>query len=262
MDSTPAQYLLRIDDLCPTVSAEGCARLRVLIKEFSLKPILAVVPDNQDPELKISAPNAGFWEEMRLLEASGAVIGLHGYRHVCASHGRSLVDLHRTSEFAGAPAEAQRRWIGEGLRVLRGYGLNPKVWVAPRHGFDAATIDALLEHGIKVLSDGFAQRPFLCRGMIWIPQQHWAAVEKRRGLWTICIHPNTAGEREMAGLQRFLATHACAFTSVDRVLSEVQPVPLTLAERLQAEWTLRRHTLSHAVRPMRRFTVLRASNSA
>lgn len=260
--NSAAQYLLRIDDLCPTVSAEGWARLRALIEEFSLKPILAVVPDNQDPELRVSAPDAGFWEEMRSLEAKGAAVGLHGYRHVCASRGRSLVDLHRTSEFAGAPSETQRTWIGEGLRILRGHGLNPKVWVAPRHGFDAATIDALLEHGMKVLSDGFAQRSFLRRGIIWIPQQHWAAVEKRRGLWTICIHPNTAGEREMAALRRFLTTHAREFTSVDRVLSGSQPDPLTLAERLQAEWALRRSKLSHAVRPMRRLTVLRASSSA
>jgi len=58
---SPAQYLLRIDDLCPTVSAERWQQFQSLIEEFRLRPILAVVPDNQDPELKVSPPDPAFW---------------------------------------------------------------------------------------------------------------------------------------------------------------------------------------------------------
>ena len=165
MISSPAQYLLRIDDLCPTVSAERWQQLQSLIEEFRLQPILAVVPDNQDPELQVSPPDPAFWDRMRALEAAGAAIGLHGYRHLCVSRGRSLVDLHRISEFAGVPAATQRAWIGEGMRILRGHGLDPKIWVAPRHGFDANTLAALREEGILALSDGFARAPFLRSGI-------------------------------------------------------------------------------------------------
>lgn len=257
----PAQYLLRVDDLCPTVSVERWARLRSFIEEFSLKPILAVVPDNQDPELKVSPAAPDFWEQIRALESAGAAIALHGYRHLCASHGRSLVDLHRIAEFAGVSAETQHEWIAEGLGILRGHGLNPTIWVAPRHGFDAATIRALLEQGIEVLSDGLARRPFSRLGITWIPQQLWAPIEKQSGLWTICIHPNTASDREIAAFRSFLAAHSRQFTSVDRVLSHSQPATLTLAERLQAEWTLRRRKLSHVVKPLRRAGSWRASKS-
>jgi predicted deacetylase len=261
MSLKPAQYLLRIDDLCPTVRAESWAQWQALIEDFHLKPILAVVPDNRDPELEVSPPDAGFWERMRALEAAGAAIGLHGYRHLCVNRGRSLIDLRRTSEFAGVPAETQRAWIGEGLGILRGHGLNPKIWVAPRHGFDAETIRALLGEGITLLSDGFARVPFLRRGITWIPQQLWAPVEKPRGLWTICVHPNTAGDAEIAALRGFLARHAMQFTSVDRVLFDSAPTALTLAERFQAVCALRRRKLSHAAGPIRRLGLLRSSNS-
>jgi predicted deacetylase len=254
--------LLRFDDLCPTVSAERWPLFESLIEEFNLRPILAVVPDNRDPELQISPPDPGFWDRMRALEAAGAAIALHGYRHLCVNSGRSLVDLHRTSEFAGVPLKTQRALIREGVRILRDQGLHPSIWVAPRHGFDKHTIEALLDEGISLLSDGFTCVPFRHDGMTWIPQQLWAPVEKPSGLWTICVHPNTASDAEIANLRRFVAAHAKQFTSVELALFRFQPDPLTLAERTQAECALRRLKLSHAVRPLRRFALLRMSKSA
>ena len=188
MIPTPAEYLLRCDDLCPTTPLERWRRVESLIEEFNLQPILAVVPDNRDPELGIATPDPAFWKRMHALEVAGAVIGLHGYRHLCASHGRSLVRLARTTEFAGVPAQTQRTWIIEGLRILRAHGLNPRIWVAPRHGFDRNTLDALGAEGIALLSDGFARVPFLRGGATWIPQQLWGPVDKPKGLWTICVH--------------------------------------------------------------------------
>jgi len=243
-----AQYLLRIDDLCPTVCAERWQQFQSLIEEFRLHPILAVVPDNLDPELQVSPPDPAFWDRMRAFEAGGAAIGLHGYRHVCASRGRSLVDLHRISEFAGVPAETQRARIGEGIRILRGHGLDPNIWVAPRHGFDRNTLSALREEGILHLSDGFARVPFLQSGLTWIPQQLWAPVEKDRGLWTVCVHPNTACDAEIAALRGFLAVHAAQFTSLDRVIFRFEPAALTIVERIQAVCALRRFKISRAGR--------------
>ena len=259
---SPAQYLLRIDDLCPTVSAERWQKFQSLIEEFRLRPILAVVPDNRDPELQVSPPDPAFWDCMRALEAAGAAIGLHGYQHLCATRGRSLVNLHRISEFAGAPAATQRAWISDGLRILRGHGLNPNIWIAPRHGFDRNTLAALREERILLLSDGFARVPFLQGGSTWIPQQLWAPVEKERGLWTICVHPNTARDAEIAALRGFLTIHAAQFTSLDRVTFRFDPATLTLAERIQAVCALRRLKISHAAAPIRRLACFRSNSSA
>jgi hypothetical protein len=261
MTAVPVQYLLRFDDLCPTQSRERWLHFLPLIEEFRLQPILAIVPDNRDPELQISAPDQNFWQQMNALEASGAAIGLHGYRHVCISRGRSLLGLDRASEFAGVDLEIQRAWIREGLRILRGHGLNPRIWVAPRHGFDAQTLEALRTERIHLLSDGFARAPFLRGGITWIPQQLWGPAEKPGGLWTICIHTNTAHDDEIAALREFVAAHANQFTSVNRILVQYQPATLTLAERFQAEGALRRLKLSHAVRRIPGWARLRSSRS-
>jgi predicted deacetylase len=245
----PAQYLLRIDDLCPTVSAEPWQRFQMLVQEFQICPILAVVPDNRDDELRHARPDPDFWPHLRELEAAGATIAPHGYRHLCASYGGSLIPLHRQTEFAGVPAATQQDWIHEGLAILRSHGLNPRIWVAPRHGFDQHTLNALHNEGIHLLSDGLARIPFTRDGLTWIPQQLWAPVKKANGLWTICIHPNTVTDAQIAAFRVFLSQHTGQFTSVDRVLAEFSPTRLNLAERAYAQCALWRIQASRTRKP-------------
>ena len=228
----PAQYLLRFDDLCPTVARTQWQRFLPLIEEFGIRPILAVVPDNQDRKLKHSAPDPEFWTQMRALEAAGATIALHGFQHMCISRGKSLVPLHQHSEFAGVAEDTQRHWIHAGLRILREQELHPRVWIAPRHGFDRHTLRALRAEGIRVLSDGFARVPFTRSGFTWIPQQLWGPVDKPKGLWTICVHSNAARNSLVDSLLEFLRLHAAQFTSVDRVLAELRPSKLSTVERV------------------------------
>lgn len=242
----PAQYLLRFDDLCPTMAHDRWQRFLPLIEEFGLRPILAVIPDNRDEELNLAPPDAEFWARMRAMEAAGATIGLHGYRHLCELWGRSLLPPHAQTEFAGAPEETQRAWICEGLGILRGQGLNPGIFVAPRHGFDRATLRALRKEGIKLLSDGFARLPFTRGALTWIPQQLWGPVEKSKGLWTICVHSNFASDTQVSQLRAFLRAHSAQFTSVERVLTELQPGKLSLTERFHEALALWRVQASQA----------------
>ncbi len=237
---TPARYLLRFDDLCPTVARERWRQCRALIHEFHIRPILAVVPDNLDRELRVSPADARFWRELCTLEQAGATIGLHGYHHLRQSRGRSFVPLQRFSEFAGVPGHWQRTWISEGLDILRRHGLNPKIWVAPMHGFDGNTLRALKDECIHLLSDGLARVPFVRGGLTWIPQQLWAPLEKAQGLWTICIHPNTASAAQVEALRAFLRGHAHQFTSVDSVVAELPRGALTVGEQIYAQMALRR----------------------
>jgi predicted deacetylase len=240
----PAQFLLRFDDLCPTVACDGFSRFLPVIAEFGLQPILAVIPNNLDPELQVADPDPEFWARMRALQNAGAAIALHGYSHLCVSRGASLLPLHRTTEFAGVAEQTQRQWIRAGLTILRGHGLNPRIWVAPRHGFDRNTLRVLRNEGISLISDGFARVPFLRDGVTWIPQQLWTPVDKSKGLWTICVHSNTAPDSLLEQMRVFLDQHAGQFTSLDRVLAELKPRNLSLAERVYEEFALRRFQVS------------------
>jgi len=202
------------------MSRAGWERFVPLLRRYDLKPILGIVPENTDSELVVDAEDAGFWAEMLEWQAAGAAIGLHGYRHVCESAAGGLIPLHARTEFAGVAEERQREWIRAGLTVLRGHGLEARVWVAPRHGFDAATLKVLKGEGIEALSDGFAREPFREGGLVWVPQQLWGPREKADGVWTICLHANTASDGLVRELEAFLERFAGQFTSVDALLAE------------------------------------------
>jgi predicted deacetylase len=236
----PAQYLLRIDDLCPTVHNERWSGIREVIRESGIRPILAVVADNDDDSLVRSQSDPGFWEEIRKMEREGATIGMHGYRHLCQLRARGLLPLHHRSEFAGQPLEVQREFIRSGLALLRNEGLTPRIFVAPKHSFDRSTLRALCQEGLPYLSDGFARVPFKRHGVTWIPQQLWGPSGRSKGLWTICIHPNSTGPRRAAELRGFLRRHREQFTSLDKVIANFRGGGLSLAERVYAELALLR----------------------
>ena len=246
----PAEYLLRFDDLCPTMDRAAWERFLPLIGRFNLKPILAVVPENRDPELDREPPFAGFWEAMRGLQAAGATIGLHGYRHLCTEVGRGLIPLQDRTEFAGADRETQQERVRAGLRILRRKGLDPRIWVAPRHGFDLTTLAVLRGEGIEWVSDGFAERPFRYGGLTWIPQQLWGPVEKRSGVWTICLHSNSATDEAVGDLESFLDRFGAQFTSVDRVVAEWPIGQRTVVDRWFHTRTIARIRLSRWRRSM------------
>jgi predicted deacetylase len=232
MLAQPSQYLLRFDDLCPTASRAKFERFLPMIREFSIKPILAVVPDNRDPDLMVSSPNPRFWHEMRTMENAGATIALHGFQHLCRSAGKALLPVNQVTEFAGVSEVLQREWIRMSLNIMRDHGLNPRLWVAPRHGFDHSTLRALRSEGITFISDGLARAPFSRGGVTWIPQQLWEPVERKAGLWTICTHSNTADDATVERLHTFVRQHASQFTSFDRICAEYSPMTLRASERI------------------------------
>ena len=161
MNPQPPQYLVRLDDFCPTMLEDRRERFLSILARHGVSPILAVVPDNQDPDLIRQSPDPQFWDRMRSLQAAGAAIAMHGYRHICASRGVSILGLHQETEFAGVDPSLQQHWLRSGLAILHGQGLQPRLFVAPRHGFDRNTLRALAAEGLNVLSDGFARRPFI-----------------------------------------------------------------------------------------------------
>jgi predicted deacetylase len=232
MTSTRAQYLIRFDDFCPTMLHDRAERFLSLISRYGVHPILAVIPDNRDPELNLQPADPEFWTRMRSLEQAGATIAMHGFRHLCISTGKSILGLHKESEFAGVDEIQQRQWIRCGLGILREHGLSPRLFVAPRHGFDSCTLSALAWEGLGILSDGFAHRPFMREDVMWIPQQLWEPVPKTSGLWTICIHTNTATTALEEKLEKFLAVNAPHFTDFNRIIEDIQPDQLHWTESI------------------------------
>ncbi len=152
-----------------------------------------------------SPADSGFWEQMRELEAAGAAIALHGLAHLCTQpRTQSHPSASVSRNFPACRSKRSGARIHTGIAILRGNGLNPRLWVAPRHGFDKNTLAALREEGIRYLSDGMARIPFLREGVVWIPQQVWEPVRGSAGFGTICLHPNSVDNDQAQKLRAFL----------------------------------------------------------
>jgi len=186
------KYIIRLDDACPTMDMEKWQLFEDMFDKYDIKPIMAVIPNNNDPKQKINKFDNDFWNKVRDWQKKGWHIALHGYDHVYISNHSGLVPFNNKSEFAGLSYQKQSEKIKKGIEIFKKEGIETNIWVAPSHTFDENTLKALKEHTtIKIISDGIALFPFKRFRFFWIPQQLWKYKNKNNGIYTICYHPNT-----------------------------------------------------------------------
>ena len=218
---TKARYLIRFDDLCPTMDWQAWEGIEVILNELGIKPILAVVPDNQDEKLVISKPRPDFWDKVRGWQKAGWTVCLHGYQHKMVNESLGMLGISRGSEFAGLSYEEQRRKISSGLEIFRREGVRASAWVAPRHSFDETTLMVLREFNVSTVSDGFSVFPFRDEnGTLWIPQQFWRLRPVPFGVWTVCVHPNRWKKRDLDAFAGDIKRFRDQITHFDEVVDE------------------------------------------
>jgi len=197
-----SRYLLRFDDLCPTMNWDVWTEVEHILVELKLAPIVAVVPDNEDPDLKVEPAHPDFWGEVRKWQANGWTIGLHGYQHKFVTREAGIVGIARRSEFAGLSEEEQQAKLQHATEIVRREGVTPDVWIAPSHSFDQITLLVLKQLGFQVISDGFALAPHRdSNGLLWIPQQLWRFRWRPFGVWTVCCHHNRWTKKDIASFR-------------------------------------------------------------
>ena len=230
-----AQYIIRFDDFCPTMNWEVWEQLEVILFKHHIKPIIAVVPDNQDPILVVNPPNPHFWARVRAWQAAGWTIAIHGHQHVYSNSDSGLMKINNYSEFAGLPYEEQYQKLATGLAIFAEHQVKADAWIAPAHSFDDNTIKALVALNIKVISDGFYFRPVMRKGMIWIPQQLWRFTSMGCGLWTVCRHHNSYSEVEIRALEGDIEKYKANIISFDQAVHGITANELALSDIL-FEW--------------------------
>lgn len=225
-----------------------------LFERTGARPLVAVVPDNRDPNLECGRPDPMFWDKVRSWQAKGWTIAMHGYQHLMHHTDAEMVlPFYRRSEFAGLGYDAQAEKIRRSWELFVGQGIEPTVWIAPAHCFDRLTLEAIRnETPIRIVSDGIARDQYFEDGFYWVPQQLWNPTEKSSGLWTICLHPNTITGEQFARLSELLGgPYASRVTSLDRLMLHERP--RTVADRLYAGYFWGRHRafgMLHKLRSM------------
>lgn len=187
----PAKYVVRFDDICPTMNWDVWNNVEKVLDEYQIKPIVAIVPNNMDPKLSVDPPSQLFWERVIEWDRKGWCIAIHGYDHVYTTEDSGLVGLNSRSEFASLDYKSQFLKIKKGLSIFANYNVKPTAWVAPAHSFDLLTLKILRGFGVNIVSDGYFIKPGIWHGLFWIPQQIWSFRPMPFGVWTVCFHTNS-----------------------------------------------------------------------
>lgn len=205
------KYLIRLDDACPTMDAQKWQRMEDILDAFGVKPMVGVIPANEDPKQMIDTEDSRFWFKVKNWENKGWAIALHGYDH-CFISDKGMAGLNplwARSEFAGVPLVLQKKKIHKGIEVCRANGIEPEYFFAPAHTFDENTLQALREESnIRIISDTIATKPYRKNDFVFIPQLGGHCTEmKISGIWTFCLHPSAMKEEEFIATERFLHVH-------------------------------------------------------
>ena len=202
------KYIIRMDDACPVMDYKKWDRLENILDKHGVRPLIAVIPKNEDPRLIRQDEDPHFWSKVKKWKEKGWEIAQHGYNHVYHLNRKSIIPFKKKSEFSGLPFDEQCAKIDKGFRIFSEHGIEPRVFIAPGHAFDKTTIAAIKKTtNFDIVSDGYFLKPVNYLNINWIPQQLGRPRKMPWGLWTICLHPNNMNEAQFDDVEMFLERH-------------------------------------------------------
>lgn len=227
------RYVVRLDDACPTMDRHKWGAIESILDRYTIKPLVGVIPHNEDPNLNICTPDPHFWEKVRSWKNKEWTIALHGYNHVYCSTCSGINPIWNRSEFAGLSLEEQKCKIRKGIYILSSQNINPNVFFAPSHTYDLNTLKALLEESnIRIISDTIAINPYIENEMIYVPVQ-FGRFRKiiTPGVYTFCFHPNSMSENDINDFEKFINENYKHFISFESACANVNN-PKSILDKL------------------------------
>lgn len=197
------KYFFRLDDIASNMNWNNFELLAAILKNYDIRPLIAVIPDVKDQKLINYPIKTDFWKIMKGLHNVGWIVAQHGYQHISIGEG-GVLKIHKSGEFGGIDFETQKSMISSGRKIMESQMLFPDVFVAPRHSFDENTIKALEQNNFHFISDGIALWPFKKWGIVWLPQVLWRPRKGMIGLITVALHSNTMNVDDIKKLEKFI----------------------------------------------------------
>ena len=209
-------YILRLDDASEYMDVEKWSLIEEILDRYSIKPIVGVIPNNQDKSLVNKyQKDPMFWDKVKKWESKKWTIALHGYTHVYSTNSGGINPVNFRSEFASVSLEEQKKKVSQGVRIFKKHKLNAKVFFAQSHTFDMNTLEALkTESDIRIISDTVANDIYKIGEFHFIPQQSGRVRKLPFKVTTFCYHPNTMNERDFKILEDFIIKHKEKFKNI------------------------------------------------
>ena len=133
--------LIRFDDIAPNMNWKMMDKCERLLNEYKIKPVIGVIPNNQDPELMAYEKRDKFWQIIKNWKKKNWEIAMHGYTHVydTETNKRDYFKYGGKSEFFGHSFKEQLSRLVKGKKIFDQNNIVINTFFAPNHTYDFNT---------------------------------------------------------------------------------------------------------------------------
>jgi len=222
--SENTNLLIRIDDIAENMNWQLFKKCEVLFDELNIKPLLGVIPNNQDPELLKYEKSENFWDEARNWKKKNWEISMHGYNHIYSSktNKKDYFGYGGGSEFFGLSLSDQKLKIKNGLEKFVKEDIEIRSFFAPNHTYDLNTFNALNDCKINNIIDGYGIFPYSEKNLNFIPQLFYREVMLPFGIQSTQVHLNYWNEKDFDKFNNFVRKHKKKIISFDDIIKKIK----------------------------------------
>ena len=192
------KILIRFDYIAENMNWHLMAKCEKIFDELNIKPVMGVIPNNQDKDLLVYPKKENFWQIVKKWQLKGWEIAMHGYNHIYDNdtNKKDFFEYGGKSEFYGHSLNSQSKKIKKGLDIFKKNNIKIRTFFSPNHTYDFNTFKALKLSGINEVIDGYGLKPYLENNIKFIPQLFYKPFFLPFGLQTTQIHLNYWTENE------------------------------------------------------------------
>ena len=215
--------LIRMDDITENMNWKHMDKCELLFDKFNLRPLLGVIPENQDPDLLKYPKNSNFWKRVESWKKKGWEISMHGYSHLYErqTNRKDIFNYGGGSEFFGLDYENQLNKIKSGLEKFSEKNISIRSFFAPNHTYDSNTLKALDKSGIRIVIDGYGLFPYSKFNLFFIPQLFYKEIILPFGIQSTQIHINYWSDKDFINFKKFIEKHHKKVISADFAFSKI-----------------------------------------
>lgn len=216
--------LIRIDDVCENMNWNLMSKLESLFDNYSIKPVLGVIPNNRDEDFLSFPRNDNFWDQVRKWQDKGWEIVQHGDTHIydrLCSKKSDYFEYGGGSEFFGHPLDVQEKRIKNGLEKFKREKINIRSFFAPNQTYDENTFIALKNCGINEVIDGYGLMPYTEKNVKFIPQLFEKVVLLPFGIQSTKLHLHIWDENDYKKFENFIKINSKKIITYDQALNKI-----------------------------------------
>ncbi len=221
--SDKTKILIRLDDIAENMNWDLMEKSELLFDKYKIKPVLGVIPNNQDKELLVYPKKNDFWDQVRSWKNKGWKIAMHGLTHVYDkdTEKKDFFGYGGRSEFCGHSLEIQTEKIRKGLKKFKEENIEIKSFFAPNHTYDLNTFNALKNSGINEVIDGYGLMPYLENDIKFIPQLFYKVYALPFGIQSTQIHLNYWSQIDFDNFENFVKKNQNNFITYEEAIKKV-----------------------------------------